>query len=76
MTKPVQPDVTRDDEDVPFAIGQDVRTPSGAIAELLAIYRNLPNDAPPEVLVQWHAGDRARFLLSQIRRPLIRNMPL
>jgi hypothetical protein len=42
--------------------GMNVRTPSGAVAELLKIYADVD-----EGLVQWSNGDRARFKLNLLQ---------
>jgi len=41
-----------------------VRTPSGAVASVVATYPDVG-----EALVQWSNGARARFRISQLRRP-------
>jgi hypothetical protein len=46
-----------------FEVGQQVQTPSGSVAELIAIYP-LVNEG----LVQWSTGDRTRFKLGLLRR--------
>lgn len=43
-------------------IGQTVRTPSGAFAEVIATF---PEEG--EALVQWSSGDRARFRFAHLR---------
>jgi hypothetical protein len=47
---------------IAIAVGDGVRTPSGAVAEVIAIY---PSE--DEALVQWTTGDRARFKLGLLR---------
>jgi hypothetical protein len=44
--------------------GDEVVTPSGAIAGVVAVYPDVG-----EVLVQWTSGDRARFKLTHLRKP-------
>lgn len=46
-----------------FGPGDQVRTPSGAVADVVAIYPSVG-----EALVQWSSGDRARFLLGVLRK--------
>jgi hypothetical protein len=46
----------------PLEEGMDVRTPSGAVAQLLKIYADVD-----EGLVQWSNGDRARFKLNLLQ---------
>lgn len=44
-------------------LGNDVITPSDAIARVIAIY-----DDVDEALVEWENGDRARFKLGLLRK--------
>lgn len=46
-----------------FEPGDQAKTPSGAIAEVVAVY---PNEG--EALVQWTNGDRARFRFGYLKK--------
>jgi hypothetical protein len=49
----------------PLKPGDAVRTPSGSVAELVAVYPEIN-----EGLVQWTSGDRARFKLGLLQHAI------